>query len=236
MAKYLSLQPLLEAESYTDAVIKGILLDIDGTLVLSNDAHAYSWVDAFAQYGYEVTFEDVRPLIGMGGDKLIKQIRPELDESEGIGRKIKETRSRIFLSDYVSDLNPTPGSRELVKALRHRSLKTIAASSASQDELGALLKAAKVEDLLTEATTSDDVENSKPDPDIVQVAMDKIGLATGEVLMVGDTPYDIEAARKSGVACIAVRCGGWKDQDLSGALAIYDDPTELLQKLSSHLE
>ncbi|HSH18303.1 MAG TPA: HAD family hydrolase [Candidatus Saccharimonadales bacterium] len=210
-------------------MILGVLLDVDGTLVLSNDAHAQSFVDAFAQYGYDVDFAKVRRLIGMGTDKLISTVRPELNEEEGDGKKIKEVRSKIFLEKYAPDLQPAPGSRQLVETLHEYGLRTIVASSSKSDELGVLLKAAQVDDLLTEATTSDDAENSKPDPDIVQVALDKIGLSADEVIMVGDTPYDIQAAGKAGVACIAVRCGGCKNEDLQGALGVYEDPTDLVR-------
>lgn len=209
-------------------MIRGILLDIDGTLVLSNDAHAHSWVDAFAKSGFTVSFEDVRPLIGMGGDKLIAALQPGLTDSQGMGKQIKEARSRIFLKKYAPQLKPAPGSRQLLQALLARDLKVIAASSSKQDELDVLLKAAEVDDLLTEATTSDDADNSKPDPDIVELALDRLGLSADESLMLGDTPYDIEAAKKTGVKCIAVRCGGWPDSKLQGALAIYDDPADVL--------
>lgn len=209
-------------------MIRGILLDIDGTLVLSNDAHAFSWVDAFAQYGYEVAFDTVRPLIGMGGDKLIATVQPELTDSVGVGKKIKEAHSQVFLEKYAPDLKPTPGGRRLLQALLARDLRLIAASSSKQDELDVLLKTAEVDDLLVEATTSDDADNSKPDPDIVDIALDKLGLSADEALMLGDTPYDIQSAKKVGVKCIAVRCGGWPDSKLQGALAIYDDPADVL--------
>jgi HAD superfamily hydrolase (TIGR01509 family) len=213
---------------YAEEMIRGILLDIDGTLVLSNDAHAHSWVDAFAEFGYTVSYDEVRWLIGMGGDKLISTVQPDLNDSEGVGKQIKEARSKIFLEKYAPDLIPAPGSRELLQTLLARDLKLIAASSSKQDELDVLLKAAEVDDLLTEATTSDDAENSKPDPDIVEVALDQIGFSADEVLMLGDTPYDINAAKKAGVRCVVVRSGGWPDSKLHGALAIYDDPADVL--------
>ncbi len=210
-------------------MIRGVLFDIDGTLVLSNDQHAKAWHEAFAQFGYDVPYEDIRRLIGMGGDKLIGRLEPGLSDEEGDGKKIKELRTEIFIQKYVPELQPTPGSRELVEAIQGLGLKTMVASSAKQDELEVLLQAAGVKDLLTEATTSDDAENSKPDPDIVQVALKKIGLQADEVGMIGDTPYDIEAATKAGVPCVALRCGGWSDRELNGAFAIYDDPADLLK-------
>lgn len=211
-----------------DTKVKGVLLDIDGTLVLSNDAHAAAWHEAFAEHGYELPLEDIRRLIGMGGDKLMPALVPRLSDSEGEGKTIKERRSELFLQKYVDGLKPAPGARQLVEAIKDAGLTPVAASSAKADELQALLAAAGIDGLLDEATTSDDADNSKPDPDIIQEALKKSGLSPDEAVMVGDTPYDIEAAGKAGVRCIALRCGGWSDPDLHGAIAIYDDPGDLL--------
>lgn len=209
-------------------MLKGVLLDVDGTLVLSNDAHAKAWQEAFEEYGHRVEFEKIRRLIGMGGDKLLAETVPGLSDESGEGKAIKDRRQEIFLDKYAGELKPTPGSRQLVEALRFLGLRTVVASSASEKELSSLLKAANVADILTQATTSDDAENSKPEPDIVEVALQKIGLSPDEVLMLGDTPYDIEAATKANVKCVAVRTGGWKDTDLAGAIKIYDSPADLL--------
>lgn len=217
-------------------MIKGILLDVDGTLVLSNEAHAHSWVDAFAEYGYSVPFDKTLRLVGMGGDKLITELQPELNDESGDGKKIKDLRTEIFLGEYASDLQPAPGARQLVETLHAAGLKTVAASSSKQQELEVLLKAANVGDLLTEATSTDDADNSKPDPDIIQAALHKIGLAADEVILIGDTPYDIESAGKAGIKCIAVRCGGWDDEGLKGAIAVFDDPQELLSSLPALLQ
>lgn len=211
--------------------IEGVLLDIDGTLVLSNDAHAQAWVDAFATGGYDdVTFEQVRPLIGMGGDRLMPKVISGLSDEKGRGKTISHYRSKLFLSEFVSDLTPTNGARDLVLKLRESGLKVMVASSAKPEELEALLKAAQVEDLLPDATTSGDAESSKPSPDIVEAALAKIGLTADRVIMIGDTPYDIEAAGKAGVAVIALRCGGFSDAQLASAIAIYDDPADLVNQ------
>ncbi len=209
-------------------MVQGILFDIDGTLVLSNDAHAHSWVEAFAAFGFPVQFDDVRKLIGMGADKLIDALYPEMNDEEGIGGQIKERRKQLFLEKYAPGLQPAPDARELVQAAKDAGLKLIAASSAGQKELATLLKAAQVDDLLIKATTADDVEKSKPDPDIVTIALDKLGMPAEQAIMIGDTPYDIQAAEQAGVRCIAVRCGGWEDEALQDAAAIYDDPADIL--------
>lgn len=213
-------------------MIKGILLDVDGTIVLSNDAHARAWVEAFAKYNYNIPFEKVRPLIGMGGDQLIPTLIPELSAEEGIGKQISDTRKEIFLSKYASTLQPAPGARALIEKMMQSGLKIIISSSSKKDELDVLLKAAGVGDLSIEATTSSEVEESKPSPDIVAAALEKIQLQPSEVLMLGDTPYDIKAARKCQVSVIAFRCGGFPEGQLKGAVAIYNDPQDLLDHYS----
>ena len=212
--------------------MKGILLDIDGTLVMSNDAHAEAWVRAFEHFGFKAAFNAVRPLIGMGGDKLMPEIVPELKSDTDKAAEISKYRSRLFLDEYAAKLVPAPGSRALVQKLKSQGFKLLVATSAKAEELNVLLKAAEVNDLLQQATTSDDADNSKPDPDIVHAALEKIGLPPTEVIMIGDTPYDIEAAGRAGVQLIALRCGGWEDKDLTGALAIYDSPADLLINLA----
>lgn len=211
--------------------IQGVLLDIDGTLVLSNDAHAQAWVEAFAEYGYEIKFEDVRPLIGMGGDQLIPRILPELSGKEGVGKKAADRRKELIIEKFSAKLAPAPGSRELVQRLKQEGFKLVVASSASSEELSSLLKAAEVEDLLSEEpkTTSSDTEASKPEPDLVQAALSKGQLQPEQAIMLGDTPYDIQAASKAGVGVIAFRCGDFDDSQLADAVAIYDDPADLLE-------
>src|SRR5579864_3687172 len=114
-------------------VIKGVLLDVDGTLVLSNDAHAHAWVDAFAQVGLTVRFEDVRPLIGMGADKTVPALAPSLEHDKGLGKQIVELRQQIFLSRYARDLQAAPGSRALCERMRNEGLRLTAASSAQEE-------------------------------------------------------------------------------------------------------
>ncbi len=217
----------------TNLALKGVLLDIDGTLVLSNDAHAQAWVDAFAVYGYGITFEQVRPLIGMGGDQLMPTLIPDMSNEEGIGKEISDYRKQLFQAEYAPDLQPTNGARELVERLQGANLQVVIASSAQSAELDTLLKAAQVQDLIHLATTSSDADVSKPAPDIVAVALQKGKLTPDQTVMIGDTPYDIEAAGKAGVPVIAVRCGGFSDDQLKGAIAIYNDPADLLQQFES---
>lgn len=214
-------------------VLKTVLLDVDGTLVLSNDAHAQAWVESFAALGYDVPFEQVRPLIGMGGDQLMPQLVPGLDPEKGHGKAISDYRKKLFLSEFAPRLVPANGSRELVQRIKAEGLNPMIASSAKSEELGSLLKAAKIDDLIQQATTSSDAEVSKPAPDIVEAALAKANSAPEEVIMLGDTPYDIESAGKAGVKVIVMRCGGFSEAQLKDAIAIYNDPADLLQHYDS---
>jgi HAD superfamily hydrolase (TIGR01509 family) len=210
---------------------KGVILDIDGTLVLSNDAHAQAWVEAFAKFGYEVKFEEVRPLMGMGGDYIIPKFAPGLSDEEGKGKEISSYRKEIVLDKYIPNVSPANGAREMVLKMQEQGKRIIIATSASDKELSALLKIAKVDDILSQddATSSDDAENSKPAPDIVKAALEKFEIQPNEIVMIGDTPYDIEAANKAGVEVIAVRSGGFDDSELGKAIAIYNDAADLVE-------
>lgn len=209
-------------------MLRAVILDVDGTLILSNEAHARAWEEAYREYGYDVPRPQIQPLIGMGGDKLMARLTPDLNEGEGIGKEITELRKNIFMERYLPDVKPAPGSRALVMRMRDDGLTIGIASSAKGDELQDLLRAADVDDLIQEATTSSDADQSKPAPDIVHAALQQVKTEPSQVLMIGDTPYDVESARQAGVGTIAVRCGGHDDAEMNDALAIYDDPADLL--------
>jgi HAD superfamily hydrolase (TIGR01509 family) len=207
-----------------------ILLDIDGTLVDSNDAHAHAWAAAFAESGVTVDFARVRRCIGMGGDKLLPEVSGIAEDSPQ-GRRIATRRGEIFTTEWLPRLRPFRDVDRLVATLNARGFTVVAASSARKTELRALLDIAGVASMLEGATSSDDAEESKPDPDIIEAALKQAHAAPGEAVMVGDTPYDVEAATRAGVATIAFRCGGWRDEELTGAIAIYDGPWDLLARL-----
>jgi HAD superfamily hydrolase (TIGR01509 family) len=209
---------------------RAVLLDIDGTLVDSNGAHATAWSDAFAAHGRHHPPEEIRPLIGKGGDKLLRELA-SLDDESGEGKRISDDRADIFRNRYLPTLRPTRGAAAFVEWLLESNLTVVVATSAKQAELKALLKICGGEALVKDATTSDDAERSKPDPDIVVAALKKSGSSPDRAIMIGDTPYDIEAASRAGLSTIAFRCGGWDDAKLQGAIATYDDPRELLDCL-----
>ncbi len=215
-------------------MLQGVIFDIDGTLADSNDAHAQSWVDTFAEAGYDVPFEAVRPLIGMGADKLLPQTIGVSHDTEK-GKSLIKRRSEIFREKYLPHLRPLEGSRALVLRVRSDGLKPIVATSAKEEELIGLLKAAEVADLMEERATASDAERSKPDPDIIEAAIEESGISPKNLVMIGDTPYDIEAAARAKLRTIAFRSGGWSDEALEGAVEIYDGPADLLAHYDSSL-
>jgi HAD superfamily hydrolase (TIGR01509 family) len=208
---------------------RGALLDIDGTLVDSNEAHVNAWVEVLRAHGFAVTPEDIWPLVGMGGDNLLPRVVGVSSESD-LGKAISKERSEIFKERYLPHLQPFPEVRTLLTRMRERGLKLVAASSSKADEVEKLLEIAGVTDLMDESTSASDTRNSKPDPDLIHSGLERIGLPAGEVVMLGDTPYDIQAAGKAGVGVIAFRSGGFEDEDLDDALAIYDGAADLLAR------
>lgn len=209
------------------ANFSGAILDVDGTLIDSNDAHAQAWLEAFETEEFAVSFEQIRRLIGMGDDKLLPEIIG-LSKDSAVGQRISQRRAEIFKARYLPNLKAFPQVPELLERMRNSGLELFIASSAKQDELAKLLEIAGATGFIEEETSSDDAQHSKPDPDIIQAALAKMGRASHEVVMIGDTPYDVQAAQKAGVPMIAFRCGGWTDPDLAGAIAIYHDPADLL--------
>ncbi len=204
-----------------------ILLDIDGTLIDSNDAHARAWVDAFEQFGHRVDYASVRRRIGMGGDKLMPDVSGIYEDSPE-GTRIASRRREIFLQRYLPTLKPFPRVRDLLSRFRDDGFALVVATSAKREELDPLLRQAGVGDLMAEETSSDDADESKPDPDIVEAALKRGHCSPDEAVMLGDTPYDVAASRAAGVRIVCVRCGGWDMPELSGAVAVFDDPGDIL--------
>jgi HAD superfamily hydrolase (TIGR01509 family) len=211
-----------------------VIFDVDGTLVDSNDAHARAWVDAFAEHGITVAYDQVRRAIGMGGDKLMPLVSG-VEEDSPAGKPIVARRKEIFKNVWLPRLHPFAETRTLVRRLLNDGFTLAIASSASDEELHPLLEAARVADLIPTRTSSDDADRSKPDPDIVKAALKRAGCPPDRSVMIGDTPYDVEAAVRAGIQVIALTCGGWDRASLKGAAAIYDDPADLLAKYESSI-
>lgn len=212
--------------------LKAVLLDIDGTLIDSNDAHARAWVDVGKEFGHDVDFDHVRWLIGMGGDKVLPAVTG-LQEESPEGEQILTRRGEIFRERYLPQLKAFEGARALLEQMAGDGLKLVVATSASEEDLQGLLEQAGIRDLIDRAANSDDAEESKPAPDIVHAALRRGRVTPGEAVMIGDTPYDIGAAQQAGVPIIGFLCGGWEAEELRGAIALYDGPADLLARYSS---
>jgi HAD superfamily hydrolase (TIGR01509 family) len=211
-------------------LIKAVIFDVDGTLVDSNDLHVEAWREAFRCYGKEVAFEDVHGQMGKGGDQLMPVFCTE-DELARFGEELERRRVELFTSDYLPRVRPFPRVRELFERLKADGLQLALASSAKEEELERHKKSLGVEDLLEAATSADDAERSKPHPDIFQAALAGLkGVRPEEAVVVGDTPYDVQAAAKAGVRTVGLLSGGFTEEALrrAGAVAVYRDVSDLL--------
>ena len=211
-------------------MMKAVIFDIDGTLVDSVDLHAQAWKEAFKQFGKDVPYQQVRHQIGKGGDQLMPVFfsREQLEE---FGEEMEEYRSKIYKRDYLPRVRAFPGVRELFMKIKEDGRRIALASSAKEEELKVYKKIAQIEDLVEEETSADDADRSKPHPDIFKAALEQLSdVSVEEAVVVGDTPYDAEAAGKLRLRTIGVRCGGFPEEELlaAGAISIYDDPADLL--------
>lgn len=207
-----------------------VIFDVDGTLLDSVDLHAKAWVDAFSDYGHRVCFGDVRRQIGKGGDQLLPVFLSS-GEIEASGKSLEAHRGAILKQRYMPLMRPFSGVRALLERVRSEGIQVALASSANKDELNSYKKILDIADLIDVETSADDAEKSKPHPDIFQAVLRRLeGWSPRQMVVIGDTPYDAEAAGKAGIAVIGVLCGGWAEDDLrqAGCIAVYKDPADLL--------
>lgn len=213
-------------------MIEAIIFDIDGTLVDSVDLHAQAWKEAFKHFGKDIPYQQVRHQIGKGGDQLLPVFfsREELDRLQ---EEMEEYRSKLYKRDFLPRVRAFPRVRELFERIKRDDKRIALASSAKGDELSAYKRIANIEDLVEEETSADDAEKSKPHPDIFEAALAKLGQVEHErVVVVGDTPYDAEAAARARIRNrIGVLCGGFPEKELrsGGMVEIYNDPADLLE-------
>ena len=213
-------------------MLKAILFDIDGTLVDSNDFHILAWAEAFKQFGHEFRLAEIHEQVGKGGDNLVPAMLPDIGEEET--EQLKEAHGELFKQHYFKRLKPFPGAVDLLCRCREAGYTVVLASSASGTELDHHLDdVLGVRDLVDGWTSADDVGHSKPCPDIFVTAAQKAGVEPDEALVIGDTPFDIQAASDAGIRTVAVRSGGFRDDQLSGANAIFDDVAELLERFDA---
>jgi HAD superfamily hydrolase (TIGR01549 family) len=208
--------------------VPAALLDVDGTLVDTNYHHALAWWRAFRAHELTVPVWRIHRHVGMGGDQLVPALLPGLDDERH--RAIEDTRGEEY-SKLIGEVQPLEGAHELIAELVERGITVVLASSSPQDELDCYLDLLGARELVDSWTTRDDVDATKPEPDLVQAAREKAG--GGDAVMVGDTPWDIEAARRAGVPTICVITGGFSRQELeeAGAAAVFDSVDELRENL-----
>jgi HAD superfamily hydrolase (TIGR01509 family) len=208
-----------------------VLFDVDGTLVDTNDLHAAAWREAFLNFGLDKPLDEIRWQIGKGGDNLIPSLFPDLSEARR--EEIEEFRSELFKRDYLPRATPFPGVRDLFERLAADGIRIVLASSSHAEEVDFHLSLIACADLVEATTSRDDVENSKPCPDIFAAALGRVApLGADQVAVVGDTPWDAKAAGKLGLRTIGFRSGGFPDEALAeaGACELYDGPSDLLAR------
>jgi HAD superfamily hydrolase (TIGR01509 family) len=218
-------------------IVKTVIFDVDGTLVDSVDLHARAWQQTFEHFGHAFPFDQVRSQIGKGGDQSMPVFLSK-EELESRGKAIEEYRSDLFKKHYLSQAKPFPQVRALFERLLADDFRIALASSAKSEELNTYKEIAQITDLLEAEASSEDAEKSKPHPDIFLAAVKHLGHALPqECIVVGDSPYDAEAAGKAGITAVGVLCGGFPEQELrkAGFREIYKDPADLLQQYEQSL-
>jgi HAD superfamily hydrolase (TIGR01549 family) len=216
-------------------MLEAIIFDIDGTLVDSVDLHAKAWQMAFDKFGKKVSFGAIRRQIGKGADQLLPVFFSK-DELDRFGDELDSYRSKLFKQEYLPTVKAFPRVRELFERIKQDGRQIALASSAKDDELEAYKKIARIADLTEAETSSGDVKKSKPYPDVFATALKELGnIAPGQVIAVGDTPYDAQAAGKINLRAIGLLCGGWNEEELrrAGCFAVYQDPADLLARYDS---
>lgn len=211
-------------------MIKAVLFDIDGTLLDSVDLHAESWVQTFAHFGILADFREVRSHIGEGADRLLPAFLPK-GASKARKKEIEDYRSHLFKTDFLPRVQPFPKVKELFERIKKDGRKVALASSCTEEEIVEYEKIAAISDIVDRESTSDDARSSKPAPDIFLKAVERVAPITAhECVVIGDTHFDGEAARKAGIPFIGVLCGGSSERQLTdaGAIAVYKDPADLL--------
>jgi HAD superfamily hydrolase (TIGR01509 family) len=210
--------------------VEAALLDVDGTLIDSNYQHALAWFRAFREHGFVLPVWRIHRAVGMGGDQLVPTLLgEEVDEKQG--DEIRETRDPIY-KELMPEVQPLEGAHELIADLKERGLTIVLASSSPEDELDHYLELLHARDLADAWTTKEDVDATKPAPDLVRAALDKAG--TDSAAMIGDTRWDVEAAGKAGIETVCLMTGGWSEQELrdAGAVAVFESVDELRERLA----
>ncbi|HEX2122404.1 MAG TPA: HAD family hydrolase [Thermoanaerobaculia bacterium] len=210
---------------------KAMLVDIDGTLVDSNDMHADCWVEAFAHFGKRVEWDVIRGQIGKGGDLLVPDTL-NAREIRTFGEELKKFRGELWKRRYMREVKPFPGAVDALRALHARGIRLALASSSNPDEVEYYVELLGVRELLEGSTSKEDAEVSKPSPQIFEAALEEVGRDAEErTFAVGDTPYDVLAAHRIPVPIVAVLSGGFPRAQLAKAEFLFDDISAMVKEL-----
>lgn len=213
-------------------MIRAAIFDLDGTLVDSNELHVRAWEETFRHFGKEIPIERLREQIGKGGDQYLPEFLTEMEIRE-FGDQADEYRGRIFKTKYLPEVRPFPKVKELFERVRSDGRKIALASSGKEEEVDHYQKLLGIADLVDSRTTADQVAHSKPKADVFIAALRTIGsVPPAEAIAIGDTPYDIQAAKKIDLPVIGLLCGGFSEEALrdEGACAIFQNPADLLER------
>lgn len=215
----------------TDIALRAVFFDIDGTLVDSNEDHVNAWALAFREAGRPQELASIREQIGKGGDLLVPALAPDWDDRTRAA--VAEAHGAFFKDLYLEHVRPFPGAAELVRRVHEDGRLVFLVSSAQSAELDHYVDLLGLKGFIDGAVSSDDVETSKPAPDLFEAALDQSRLAAAEVIAVGDTPYDVAAAAKSGIATIGLTSGPFNSKKLreAGAVAVFADVADLLARI-----
>lgn len=212
--------------------LQGILFDIDGTLVDSNDAHTECWVEAFAHFGKRMEWDVVRAHIGKGGDLLVPDLL-DAREMRRFGSQLQDYRTDLYKRKYMKNVQPFVEVTDCLRRLRERGVKLALASSSNEDEVEYYVGLLGAGALLDATTSKRDAEFSKPSPEIFEAALKRLGTDPGRTLVVGDTPYDVLAAHRCPLPIAAVLCGGFDRVQLAKAEFLFDDVEEMTGKIDT---
>lgn len=210
---------------------RGVLFDIDGTLVDTSYLHTVSWWQAFRQAGMDTSMARIHRAIGMGGEHLVHEVTDGAADDQA--EELKASHDALYSAHWPA-LRLLPGARELVRHCHQAGLVTVLASSAGKAEFDVLTRVLDLDDVIDAATGSADADSSKPDPDIVLVALEKSGLQPENAVFVGDAVWDVQASAKAGLRCVGLESGGTSAAELTeaGAVQTYRDAAQLLQQFS----
>lgn len=223
----------LEAESPDGGRRRGILFDVDGTLIDSSYIHTISWWGAFRQHGYDIPMASIHHFVGMGGDRLVDSLLPD-DRDKSLDPEVMASHAALYASHWPA-LRRFDGARELLAQCHAAGLAVALASSARNQDLQVMKSILDADAYIDGATSANDAEESKPAPDILVAALEAIGVDAADAVFVGDAVWDMEAAAALGIPAIGVTCGGVSAAELrdAGAVEVFEGPRDLLENLKT---